>query len=75
LVWRRLSRKGESGYWVVWAWARVVSSRARRTRIGFMDAGVFIQYIIRKAVIVSRPSVVTPNSSAASLKRGGATAA
>jgi hypothetical protein len=36
-----------------------------------MDAGVFIQYIIRKAVIVSRPSVVTPNSSAASLKRAG----
>jgi len=52
LVWRRLSRRGESGYWGVWAWARVVRSRVRRTRIGFMDAGVFIQYIIRKAVIV-----------------------
>jgi len=31
---------------------RVVNSKARRTRIGFMDAGIFIQYIIRKAVIV-----------------------
>jgi hypothetical protein len=30
----------------------VVSSRARRTRIGFIDGWVFIQYIIRKAVIV-----------------------
>jgi hypothetical protein len=30
----------------------VVSSRARRTRIGFIDGRVFIQYIIRKAVIV-----------------------
>ena len=37
---------------MVWAWARVVSSKIRRTRIRFMDAGVFIQYIIRKAVIV-----------------------
>ena len=50
LVWRRLSRKGESGYWLVWAWARVVSSSARRTRIDFKNVGVFILYIIRKAV-------------------------
>jgi len=37
---------------VVWAWARVIRNKASRTRIGFLKADIFIQYIIRKAVIV-----------------------
>jgi hypothetical protein len=52
----------------------VVNRSTRSARIGFMDKGVFIQYIIRKAVIVFITAFLGDASRPApSLKRGNLT--